>query len=135
MKDGEDTFYLNKKMVDERRRLKEKNEREKSAQRLESIVKKKMQTLMIGALEAMEKNLGDMWGHKNPNRTATQDKIAERWEEARTQILNLGNRLIHNIEEEMSYYDIVWLRYQYKLPFISSDELQDILKKNEDKDE
>jgi hypothetical protein len=84
----------------------DKNEYKKhSRERLLKIVKKKIQTAMIGALDAIERHLKDY------------PEIAEKvYNDMRKDILDKGNAQIRNIEAEFEQYEINWLRYTMVLP-------------------
>lgn len=76
-----------------------------SRERLLGIVKKKIQTTMIGALDVVEKHL------------KKHGKIFEEvYNDMRKDILDKGNAQIRNIEVEFDRYEISWLRYELKMP-------------------
>ena len=60
----------------------------------DSILKKRFQTTMIGALYEFEKSFGYLWGYeKNEDEELTdkEEQFLDIWEETRNKILNTGN--------------------------------------------
>tara|TARA_B100001113_G_scaffold200512_1_gene164289 strand:+ start:40 stop:369 length:330 start_codon:yes stop_codon:yes gene_type:complete len=88
-----------------------------SKERLSKILKKKIQTTMIGALSSIEENFGFLW---NNSETPEKDqKIMEDiYQKIRSEILDKGNNQARNIDAELSQYDIEWLKYTLKIPVI-----------------
>ena len=58
-----------------------------------TLLTKRFQTTMIGALYEFEKAFGYLWGqNKNPDfLTENEEDFRDRWEDVRNQILNNGN--------------------------------------------
>lgn len=58
-----------------------------------TLITKRFQTTMIGALHEFEKAFGHLWGHdKNEDfLTESEEEFMYRWENVRNQILNNGN--------------------------------------------
>jgi hypothetical protein len=58
-----------------------------------TLLTKRFQTTMIGALYEFEKAFGYLWGqNKNPDfLTENEEDFRDRWEAVRNQILNNGN--------------------------------------------
>lgn len=79
-----------------------KNDRD----RLEDTVKNKIQTTMIGAIAAIEKHFGDLLNHT---------KYRDAFEDARKDILDLGNKQIRNVSSDIKNYDISWNKYSITL--------------------
>ena len=86
--------------------------------KLETVIQKKCQTTMIGALARFEERFGHLWGHGKPVEELTEEEVAykEAWEVARTEILNNGNNQLRAIKEELARYSVVYEGYQVKLP-------------------
>ena len=98
---------------------KEKKYNDSSKERLGSIAKKKIETTMIGALSSVESHLGFLWGHNSGEElTPEQQHLKSIYDEIRSEILDKGNNQIRNLESELSYYEVKWLRYQMNLPLI-----------------
>ena len=91
--------------------------KQSSKDRLSKIAAKKIKTTMIGALSTIESSLGFLWGHEsNEPLTPEQEHMKVLYEEIRSEILDKGNAQIRNLEAELAYYDITWLRYHLNLP-------------------
>ena len=111
-----------KKMVEDRKNYKEtRKDRYKldSKDRLSKILKKKIQTTMIGALSSIEQHLGFLW---ESDGTLTEDQKAMKaiYEQIRSEVLDKGNNQARNIDAELSQYEIEWLRYKVNIPVIAS---------------
>lgn len=90
-----------------------------SKERLSKILKKKIQTTMIGALSSIEENLSFLWETKDGKLTEEQKKLKDVYQKIRSEILDKGNNQARNIDVELSQYDIEWLRYSIKIPVIN----------------
>jgi hypothetical protein len=98
---------------------KEKQYNDSSKERLGSIAKKKIETTMIGALSSVENHFGFLWGHNSGEElTPEQQHLKSIFDEIRSEILDKGNNQIRNLESELSYYEVKWLRYQMNLPLV-----------------
>lgn len=106
---SDDKYFLMKKLRDE---IKQKNDdkyKVGSKKRLLSNISKKFQTTMIGALSSFEKRFKHLWER--------DDRFRRLWDEARTEILDLGNKNQRAAEQEISEYTISWDRYQTEFVF------------------
>ena len=83
---------------------------DQSRRRLSTILRKKLQTTFIGALDKFEKEFGHIWGHGKPETSLTDREIRWReiWEETRTGVLNNGNNQLRSLLNELTEYDIHW---------------------------
>jgi hypothetical protein len=71
----------------------------------ENILKKRIQTTMIGALHEFEKSFGYLWGqHKSEDEELSEkeDKFLDIWEDTRNKILNNGNNQLRKAISEMN---------------------------------
>jgi hypothetical protein len=97
----------------------QRNERyaQQAKRSLFNYTEKQAETIMIGALAAIEDNFGFLWGHgKDYNElTDNQKKIRDAWQTTRTKILDLGNSRISLIEKEFSYFIIEHANFNYDL--------------------
>ena len=93
-----------------------------SRDRLSKIVKKKIQTTMIGALSSIEEHLGFLWSHRD-NESLTEDQVymKDLYQKIRSEILDKGNTQARNVDAELSQYDVKWLKYTIKMPVIKKD--------------
>jgi transcription termination factor Rho len=90
-----------------------------SKERLSKILKKKIQTTMIGALSTVEENFGFLWSSEDGNLTKDQQVIKDLYQKVRSEILDKGNNQARNIDAELAQYDVEWLRYNIKIPVMS----------------
>jgi hypothetical protein len=93
--------------------------KEDSRDRLSKILKKKIQTTMIGALSSIEENFSFLWDNDD---VSENDKaiMQNLYQKVRSEILDKGNNQARNIDAELSQYDIQWLRYSVKIPMVKS---------------
>lgn len=89
-----------------------------SRDRLAKILKKKIQTTMIGSLSTIEDAFGFLWGKDKPESELTEQEkqMAELYQEVRSDILDKGNTQVRNTDVELSQYDVEWKKYSMKLP-------------------
>lgn len=80
--------------------------------RLSKVVANKLQTTMIGALAAIEEGFKDVW---DENHTYLYETI-------RKKILDLGNKQIRQVDDELDNYDVKWNRFKLNLPVIRREE-------------
>ena len=93
--------------------------KQSSRDRLLKIASKKIKTTMIGALSSVENHFGFLWGHNSGEElTPEQQHLKSIFDEIRSEILDKGNNQIRNLESELSYYEVKWLRYQMNLPLV-----------------
>ncbi len=88
-----------------------------SKDRLAHTIKKKTTTIFIGALDSIEKKFGHWWGYgKEDELTSREEEIQQMWLELREEILNKSNNQLRALMQELSEYDVEWLRKQYIFP-------------------
>jgi hypothetical protein len=107
-------------MSDNYKKLREKKYKVESKDRLSKIIKKKIETTMIGALSSIEENLGFLWDNNGKTLTKDQELMKGLYNKIRSEILDKGNNQDRNIDAELSQYDIEWLRYSMQLPVIQT---------------
>jgi hypothetical protein len=101
-----------RKLRDTAKRENDERYRTNSKKRLLTNINKKFQTTMIGALAAFEKRFGHIWDQDT--------RWLEVWNQARTEILDIGNKNLRAAEQEISEYTISWDRYEAEfLPMIT----------------
>lgn len=83
-----------------------KDYKDRSKERLSSILKKKIQTTMIGSISSIEEHFGFLWDGD----TEDHKKMSEIFQKIRSEILDKGNHQARNIDIELSQYEIEWLR-------------------------
>ena len=97
-----------------------------SKERLSKIIKKKIETTMIGALSCIEENFGFLWNHQD-GEPASEEQLymKEIYQKIRSEILDKGNNQARNVDAELSQYDIKWLKYSMSIPFVTKKEEED----------
>jgi hypothetical protein len=90
-----------------------------SKDRLSKIIKKKIQTTMIGALSTIEEHLGFLWDVKDGKPTKDQQLMKQLYDKIRSEILDRGNAQARNVDAELSQYEVEWLKYSIKIPVVS----------------
>lgn len=106
-----------KRIVEEKKNYKQTRDTKylcDSKDRLSKILKKKIQTTMIGSLSTIEEHLGFLWDGDSKEH-AEMRKI---YEKIRSEILDKGNNQSRNIDAELSQYEVKWLKYQLQLPVV-----------------
>jgi hypothetical protein len=96
-----------------------------SKDRLSKILKKKIQTTMIGALSSIEENFGFLWEGEEGSLNEQQKAMKELYNKVRSEILDKGNNQARNIDAELAQYDVEWLKFNIKIPVIPQKETTD----------
>jgi hypothetical protein len=92
-----------------------------SRERLSTILKKKVETTMIGALSSIEDHFSFLWTSGGDDLSPEQKMMYEAFQKVRSEILDKGNTQARNIDAELSQYDVKWLRYQTIIPIKNKD--------------
>lgn len=101
----------------EYKKVKEEKFTSDSKDRLSKILKKKVETTMIGALSSIENHLGFLWEVERGETPTPEKKLMyEIYQKVREEVLNKGNTQARNIDAELSQYNVTWLRYQNVIP-------------------
>lgn len=87
-----------------------------SKDRLSKILKKKVETTMIGALSSLEEHFGFLWTNENGKLTPEQKVMLDIYNRVRSEILDKGNSQARNIDSELNQYDVKWLKYSLTIP-------------------
>lgn len=92
-----------------------------SKQRLSKILKKKVETTMIGALSSIEEHFGFLWGNANGSVSLSdlseeQRIMYEAYQKVRSEILDKGNTQSRNVDAELNQYEVNWLRFTINIP-------------------
>jgi hypothetical protein len=106
--------------MEDYRKIRESKYKADSKDRLSKILKKKIQTTMIGALSTIEENFGFLWNNES-GQPLSKDQLAlkELYNKVRSEILDRGNSQARNIDAELAQYEVEWTRYQMKMPVIN----------------
>ena len=87
---------------------------------LSKILKKKIQTTMIGALSTLEENFSFLWTNESGEPLSKDQEIMKNlYNKVRSEILDRGNNQARNIDAELAQYEVEWTRYQMKIPVIN----------------
>ena len=93
-----------------------------SKDRLSKIMRKKIETTMIGALSTIEDSFGFLWGKgQEEPLTEEQEIMKELYQSVRSEILDRGNNQARNIDAELGQYEVEWKKYSMNMPVISKD--------------
>ena len=95
--------------------IREQKYKSDSKDRLSKILKKKIQTTMIGALSSIEENFGFLWD-SGGQMSEQQKMMYDLYQKLRSEILDKGNTQARNVDAELNQYDIKWLRYSINIP-------------------
>lgn len=108
------SWFEKQKIVEERKQRYSKNKSLADKTRIKEDVRKKLMTTMIGALDAFEKQFGELWGWEKQyeDLTDTELEFNNKWEQARSDILDNGHSQISAILNELDSYNIEWNGYQ-----------------------
>ena len=98
------------------KKLREKKYKVESKDRLSKILKKKIQTTMIGALSSIEENFGFLWN--DAKAPSDKEEMKALYNKVRSEILDKGNNQARNIDAELDQYEVEWLRYSIKIPIV-----------------
>ena len=93
-----------------------------SKERLSKILKKKIETTMIGALSSIEDHFGFLWAN-NSDSDPTEEQIimSDLYQQVRSEILDKGNSQARNIDAELSQYGVEWNKYSMDMPVITKE--------------
>jgi len=94
-----------------------------SKDRLSKILKKKIETTMIGALSSLEEHFGFLWDSPQ-GETLSEEQAVMRdlFQKVRSEILDKGNNQARNVDAELAQYEVEWLKYSMKIPVVSKNE-------------
>lgn len=103
---------LEKKVFDNNRHL------ELSKQNLIQNLKKKLNTIMIGAIAQFEKHFGKEWGYGKEDKDCGEQENSQFdiWEKCREEVLDLGNKQIRAAIKEIERYNVDLKGNTVKLP-------------------
>lgn len=88
----------------------------KAKQRLVRAITKKFQTCFIGSVDSVEHHFGVLWGKdQKETKTSFQLKVAKRWQELRTEMLDKGNSQLRAMLKELEEYDIDWIGHNLEI--------------------
>lgn len=102
-----------KKFNEQRRVYDKEGAREALKNKLKQSLKKKMTTILVGCVEAVEKKLGNVWGHGKYRDEKNDDELdfTVEWQRCRDLMFDLGNAQIRYMEKELDQYDVDVIKY------------------------
>jgi CRISPR/Cas system CSM-associated protein Csm2 small subunit len=100
----------------EYKKIRDQKYKTDSKDRLSKTLKKKIQTTMIGALSTIEENLAFLW--EQDNTKFSKEDMKNLYNKIRSEILDKGNNQARNIDAELAQYEVEWLKYSIKIPFV-----------------
>mgnify|MGYP006296163477 CR=1 FL=1 len=89
---------------------------------IEYILRKKIETTMIGALARFEEGFGDIWGHDSDNPTQEQLRYQLIWDKIRNEILDHGNNQLRKGISELRGNRDDKIKYSYYYKFNNNKE-------------
>tara|TARA_R100000008_G_scaffold41113_2_gene23669 strand:- start:4507 stop:4875 length:369 start_codon:yes stop_codon:yes gene_type:complete len=87
-----------------------------SKERLSKILKKKVETTMIGAISSIEDHFSFLWLADDSEMTTEKKFMYETFQKVRSEILDKGNTQARNVDAELNQYEIKWMRYSMDIP-------------------
>lgn len=83
---------------------------------LKKHITTKFKTTMIGALSHFENLFGHLWGHEVPDseKSDTEREWNEKWQLARTEILNNGNNQLRAALAEVDQHVVRYQKHEYQ---------------------
>ena len=94
-----------------------------SRDRLSKILKKKVETTMIGALSSIEEHFSFLWASTDQGLSPEQKMMYDAFQKVRSEILDKGNTQARNIDAELAQYEVKWWRYHATLPVKTKESL------------
>ena len=91
-----------------------------SKDRLSKILKKKVETTMIGALSSIEEHFSFLWENDGEKLSPEQKIMSDLYQKVRSEILDKGNDQARNIDAELTQYDVKWLKFKSEIPVVQT---------------
>ena len=87
-----------------------------SKDRLSKILRKKVETTMIGAISSLEDHFSFLWTAQDSEMTEEKKFMFDIFQKVRSEILDKGNSQSRNIDAELNQYEVKWMRYSVEIP-------------------
>ena len=100
----------------EYKKIRDQKYKTDSKDRLSKTLKKKIQTTMIGALSTIEENLAFLW--EQDNTKFSKEDMKNLYNKIRSEILDKGNNQPRKKQPQLAQYEVEWLKYSIKIPFV-----------------
>lgn len=91
-------------------------EKESGKKRLLEMARRKIETAMIGSLASIEKHFGHLFGFGEYTLTKEQERMKEKYDILRAEILDKGNAQIRHLENDLNNFDVKTNRFHYNIP-------------------
>ena len=98
------------------KRAREEKYRSDSKHRLSKILRKKIETTMIGALSSIEEHFGFLWSENSPYSDEEKASMLDLYNKVRSEILDKGNTQSRNVDAELAQYEVKWQKYTMTIP-------------------
>jgi hypothetical protein len=98
------------------KRAREEKYRSDSKHRLSKILRKKIETTMIGALSSIEEHFGFLWLENSPYSDEEKATMLDLYNKVRSEILDKGNTQSRNVDAELAQYEVKWQKYTMTIP-------------------
>ena len=92
-----------------------------SKDRLSKILRKKVETTMIGAISSLEDHFSFLWSADDSEMTEEKKFMFDIFQKVRSEILDKGNSQARNIDAELNQYEVKWMRYSVEMPVKPND--------------
>tara|TARA_R100000008_G_C3536355_1_gene142230 strand:- start:25 stop:399 length:375 start_codon:yes stop_codon:yes gene_type:complete len=93
-----------------------------SKERLSKILRKKVETTMIGAISSIEDHFSFLWTANGSEMTEENKFMYDLFQKVRSEILDKGNAQARNIDAELNQYEVEWMRYSMQIPVKNNEE-------------
>ena len=87
-----------------------------SKERLSKILRKKVETTMIGAISSIEDHFAFLWTAEDSEMTTEKKFMYEAFQKVRSEILDKGNMQARNVDAELNQYEVKWMKYSMDIP-------------------
>lgn len=84
---------------------------------IDKLLRKKIETTMIGCLARFEESFGFLWGQNSENLSKQQEEFLNLWENVRESILDHGNSQIRKALSELKGNGPSNVKYSYYYKF------------------
>ena len=84
---------------------------------IDKIIRKKIETTMIGSLARFEEAFGHLWGHNKEHISQEEERFLYIWEQVRESILDHGNTQIRKAISELKGLNSSHVKYSYYYKF------------------
>lgn len=104
-----------RKFSQERNDYNKEGRKESIKNRLKQNIRKKMMTVLVGAIDEFEKAFGEVWGHKinSVDKTDGELDFTAVWNQCRDKIFDRGNLQIKGMEKEIDGYEVELIMREY----------------------